>query len=508
MNPMKTFLQWTIIGLAGLGVLVAFFYAEEDLRGWHAWNQFKHEWEARGEKFDFASVVPAPVPDDQNFALTPLVSTSYGNLLTRDGKMIPYKDRDANFVDRLKMPVGHDDDDLSKGLGSREQNRMSNLKLLQEYYRTLAAKTNEFPILPRPQSPAQDVLLALSKYDSTIEELRQASQLPCSRYPLNYYDVVNPAAILLPHLAPLKGCASVLRERSIAELQNGQGDKALDDVKLALQLTDKIHSEPFLISHLVRIAMVGITLQPIWEGMAEHQWTDAQLTQLDLELAKLDFLADYKLAMRGELGSQGGIFDYLRHHPEQFPNMSSDGDLVNTSLPARILWHLVPGGWLYQNELHCARPMVELYLPLSDTNRGIISPAATRHADAAVESEARHRNLYNIAERMFLPSLGNAARRFAYGQESVDLARVAIALERYRLVHSEYPGSLDALAPRFIEQLPHDIVNGQPLQYRRTADGKFLLYSVGWNETDDGGQAAFTKNGAIDYSNGDWVWKN
>ena len=77
------------------------------------------------------------------------------------------------------------------------------------------------------------------------------------------------------------------------------------------------------------------------------------------------------------------------------------------------------------------------------------------------------------------------------------MARVAIALERYRLAHGEYPESLDALAPQLLKQLPHDIINGQPLHYRRTADGQFVLYSVGWNETDDGGVVGLTKGGAL-----------
>jgi hypothetical protein len=50
------------------------------------------------------------------------------------------------------------------------------------------------------------------------------------------------------------------------------------------------------------------------------------------------------------------------------------------------------------------------------------------------------------------------------------------------------PETLDALAPQFIEKIPHDIIGGQPLHYRRTNDAEFLLYSIGWNETDDGGQ--------------------
>ena len=75
--------------------------------------------------------------------------------------------------------------------------------------------------------------------------------------------------------------------------------------------------------------------------------------------------------------------------------------------------------------------------------------------------------LTTLLEKLLLPALGNAAKKFAYAQTSVDLARIAIALERYRLAHGEYPESLDALAPQFIAKLPHDIINGQPLHYRR-----------------------------------------
>jgi hypothetical protein len=89
----------------------------------------------------------------------------------------------------------------------------------------------------------------------------------------------------------------------------------------------------------------------------------------------------------------------------------------------------------------------------------------------------------------------------------VDLARVACALERYRRAHAEYPETLEVLAPQFIEKLPHDITNGQPLKYRRSEDGQFVLYSVGWNETDDGGIVALKKTGSLDSEKGDWVWQ-
>jgi hypothetical protein len=92
-----------LIVLAVLIGLIAIFYAEENWRGKRAWEDFKREWEAKGEKFDWQSVVPPAVPDEQNFALTPIVYSCYGEVLTRDGKEIPHEKRDTNFVNRLKL---------------------------------------------------------------------------------------------------------------------------------------------------------------------------------------------------------------------------------------------------------------------------------------------------------------------------------------------------------------------------------------------------------------------
>src|SRR5690349_11525104 len=57
-----------IFGVACLATLIAVVYAEENWRGKRAWERFKQEWEAKGEKLNFDDFVPPPVPDDQNFA--------------------------------------------------------------------------------------------------------------------------------------------------------------------------------------------------------------------------------------------------------------------------------------------------------------------------------------------------------------------------------------------------------------------------------------------------------
>ena len=65
-------LRRVLITLAVLATLVAAFYTEEDWRGKRAWENYQHEWEAKGEKFDWQSFVPPSVPDDQNFFTAPI----------------------------------------------------------------------------------------------------------------------------------------------------------------------------------------------------------------------------------------------------------------------------------------------------------------------------------------------------------------------------------------------------------------------------------------------------
>ena len=500
-------LKRVLLAGACLAALVALFYAEEDWRGWHAWNQFKHELEAKGEHFSLPSAVPPTVPDQQNFALTPIVFTSYGQILTRDGKLIPPEKRDDHFLVRMRMPLTLDYPGPTNCSGNRVQGTFTRLDCWQSYYRTQAGRSNALPVGAQARAPAADVLLALSQYDQVIEELRAASCLPCSRYPINY-DSESPFMIHLPHLAPLKNCAQVLQLRTLAELQIGRPDKALADVLLALQLTDKVRTEPFLISHLVRIAMLQLTLQPIWEGLAGRTWSDPQLAALDSELQKLNFASDWTRTMSGELGAQSDEMELLRRHPERFQELQAlidfAGSKSDVKLPLELVVRVMPANWFYQNQHRCARMMVNYCLPMADANRNIFSPALARRAEAAMASEP---TAFSRFGRLILPVLRDAAPKFAYAQGSVDLARTAIALERCRLARGQFPASLEGLAPQFIAQIPHDVIGGQPLKYRLEPDGLFVLYSAGWNEKDDGGQAAFKPDGTVDLENGDWVWR-
>ena len=169
----------------------------------------------------------------------------------------------------------------------------------------------------------------------------------------------------------------------------------------------------------------------------------------------------------------------------------------------------IPSAVFYHNEMNIARIHQQWLLPAVDVQRRTVSPELIRQAVAAIEAMRQHWSPNSIIACMLMPALEGCATRFSYAQSGIDLARVAVALERYRLAHQKYPESLGLLAPPFLEKIPHDVMNGEPLQYRRTDNGRFVLYSVGWNETDDEGTVVMNQPSKrnVDNRKGDWVWQ-
>ena len=89
------------------------------------------------------------------------------------------------------------------------------------------------------------------------------------------------------------------------------------------------------------------------------------------------------------------------------------------------------------------------------------------------------------------------------------LTRSVIALKRYQLRHGKLPPNLDALVPDFLPAVLLDFMTGQPLKYRLKSGGGFLLYSVGEDGVDDGGDPRPTdpKKKVISLFDGrDYVW--
>ena len=525
---------------------VALFYLEENWRGQRAWEQYRHELEAAGEHLDFAAFIPPPVPDDQNFAMSPIWSVCNQTIKSppKEEAGDSYSPANTNPVNPLLMTIERNgvlfpappgntakvpfpsgayfittnlSPDTTNANGQYQppttgrwmEAKLTNLKAWQFFYRLpqdtnrpYVPRTNEFTLPDQLQSPAADVLQALSKYAGPLEELRQASERPYSRFPLNY-EAKSPNSIRVPHWRPLKECAQVLSFRAVAELYDRQTNQALADIKLILYLAGSVKNEPVSETMQVRRGIIDTVIQPIWEGLAQRLWSDDQLKQFDQELAAYDALYDYDQGLRRELALQLKEIEYLKNNRA---NGMTDMNGDTVWLPTLAYW-LSPGGWFYEGERKVARVFnAALPTPYERDHRMLSRRIPRRVGDIEAEERRSKWNPSNLALAFTTPTYGQALHILAQTQASVDMARIGCALERYRQTHGNYPETLDALVPEFMVAIPHDIINGQPLHYRRTTNGLFILYSVGWDEKDDGGVPA-PRYDFLNRVPGDWVWQ-
>lgn len=115
---------------------------------------------------------------------------------------------------------------------------------------------------------------------------------------------------------------------------------------------------------------------------------------------------------------------------------------------------------------------------------------------------------HRIMSAVLIPLMVPYFQKVGFCQTMMDESVIACALERYRLAKGgQFPESLAALSPDFLATIPHDVVSGEPLKYH-AVDNAFTLYSIGWNEKDDGGEIVMKPNStARDLSQGDWAWQ-
>jgi len=488
-------------GLAAATVLAA----AHTLSGWQgrrAWEAYRAEAEKRGVEFDLEKLMPPPVPDAENFAATPLLRQHQG------GNPEFLSHRATNRSSEPFFPVTITAADVKEPLPRAEWQRGERLSLprLQTYYRS----STNFPAWPSPRAPAEDVLKALSRFDAELVETHTAAMRPHVRF--NTLLTEDGISTLIPHLAAMKSLGNVVALRSVALLAAGRADDAFADAKLAFRLSETVRGEAILISHLFRLAMHSIALRTVWEGLADHRWTDAQLAHWQADLAKRDFAAELRHAMAGERAFGNRAIEFIRRRPEMLPMLGDpEGTPLSTPQPAM---KGVPAGWFYQEQINYNR-MFDDYLvsalpagtgPLNAQFMQARSDAmidAIKRVKPAAKSVLRHR----VLSCLLLPALHKTMIRACQAQTFTQLAATACALGRHWLARGSYPESLGALAPEF-GPLPPDPMSGQPFRYERTADGRFRLWSLGWNGKDDGGTVAMREPAKreVDFEQGDWVW--
>ena len=465
---------------AAFGTVVALLYTEENWRGRRDLEAYRREIAAKGEKLDWNDFVKPPVPDDQNFLKAPLMD-GWFNLATTNK---PKADRLIQWPRWLRhVPPG-----------------MAELKSWDKLSQSDGLNKKEAPTEgERAETPAEELLRWFAQYDKQFKALFEASERPQARLD-RAFDAPWSDHIL--NYVSLRTMSQILAARAEAYLMVGRPEEAARDLRVIRRLMDlQDAAQPTLVSAMIRVAIGGLYAEVVVEGWREGLWREPQWIEIEEQLRPVHFLADLAGSFRG--GERAGIIEVFDHFSRARMAMLFDitrmRNVISGKAPTwmteRGLYNwLAPRGWFCQNELLGAL-IYQTILDDIDLANDRISPSSLNRDLDGIEHSVEGRSPYNFLVVVGIPNFRKAVAVTTRNQTLVNEVRIVCALERHKKAMGQYPETLDALAPIYIEKLSRELVNGQPLKYRRNNDGTFLLYSVGWDEKDDGGSP-----------DKDWVW--
>ena len=240
---------------------------------------------------------------------------------------------------------------------------------------------------------------------------------------------------------------------------------ALLDVRGLFAVSESLQRSPVLISGLIRLAIHAIGCELAAELLPQTRWSDSDLQQLQMEISKAQFREELLVSFHGERAicleaistSPGILFRdaNLLKIIELF-EILTDGLTVSWSEATKAhreiegeIQTLSGGGFITRTKFMTLR---------------LLLPAITQGVVASMRAEARQNCLI-----------------------------ATIAAYRYRLKHGKLPPALVDLT-EFLpgddsrkSSLLTDPFDGQPLRLK-IEDTRLVVYSIGQNLVDDGGQ--------------------
>ncbi len=349
-------------------------------------------------------------------------------------------------------------------------------------------------------SATADYLAQNAALEPEFNLIRQALQRPYTRINGDYQ---VPYEVPIPNFVVIRTVVQRLATLAQCHLAQGQPEEALRGLTLLHDLCRILESRPSgkpmtLVASMIHVAVMGLYTSVIADGLAWHAWQEPQLVALQEQLKAINLLPDVTRSFEEEPVVICHTLEITT--PAQWDKFQIAS--IGAGMPNATVWQklhaaafhtLLPRGWIYQNMVQVANACQAITGCLDPAHQ-LVFP---KKVDAVSQAASSHHSPYTFLATALNPNMSRAMLITAKTQTLVHEALIACALERYHKAHQDYPEKLDALVPQFLAQVPSDLIGGQPLQYRRADDGKFLLYSIGWNEKDDGGKPG---------SDDDWVW--
>ncbi len=462
----------TLATVVAIAAVVVAIHGIEMLRGQRAWANYRAQAEARGVTFSLAKLLPDPdVPAGENFATLPLVDAA---VRARRGEIPQPTD--------LDLPPG-----ISEVISDGEQ--PFDLGQLRRAV-VAAGWTPE-------DSAASDAVVAsrgLSRFDPLFAQLKDGAQRQYARYPR---DLEHPELTVPPPSPLLRKAAQALHLRFHAHAAAGDLEAACSDFELSLQLAATLEESPTIVGGMTKVAMNRLAVSNLRHWLHHAPWTDAHLGRFATALRGCDLLLAFSRAMAVERASvtHYGVaaaagkldpMDILFLYKFREAEVVGFEQLQRSA--ARVLWKLYPRGWHLRSVVWTNEQCFDWLDSRIDVARHRWSPIGGDDFDARF-SGGRFDRLQLALAYITAANFLRAEARTVAVQAQVDLARTALALEQYQRSHGAYPAQLADLGPAVTGTLPNDLTTGAPLRYHATPDGRFQLYALSYNRTDDGGSS-------------------
>jgi hypothetical protein len=290
--------------------------------------------------------------------------------------------------------------------------------------------------------------------------------------------VVSDVNDLLPYLADWKKLSQLAEVQENVLLRAGKDQEGFDQIVNHIQIGRKMqNSGGVLITYLVGTAVNNIGLSQMQRWAGKVQLSPQQLKNYirQLELDPADEGAAFANSMRAEYQSAIGTIEALRSGKMKDPDMGNGSPLLKMRLlpvfNSSQTKALFAGSFL---PLVKAAPhhFNEAKLPDMNTRPGPVSLILSGNSIGQI--------MYDL----LMPALAPALAKKSQSDAELQATRTILALRAYQLTHGKLPADLNALVPEFLDSVPVDDFDGQPLRY---SPEQKIVYSVGENLKDDGG---------------------
>ncbi len=260
-------------------------------------------------------------------------------------------------------------------------------------------------------------------------------------------------------------------------LHQNQSSNALENLHTLFQLAQMQKDDFGFINQMIRVAISEMAVSATWEALQAPEWTEEQLLQTQTDLSSLDLLGSFEKGLVGDR-IQGN---------EAFQSLSTITNYIGQS---ETVWLKGLKAVYKEDELFYLKStqhsleqvrLLQHGKPWREVKLSLVDEEDRRQA--AMRS---YRKYLHLLSAIALPTISRASQKAAHVETERQMALASVALWRYQLRRGKLPKELSELIPEFLPKLPWDVMDQKPIKYRIT-ETSFVIYSVGEDGVDDGG---------------------